>query len=461
MGAGTLTKEAEVLRGDPRKAIFVLAVPILIAILLQNINNLVDAIWVTGLGADAMASIGFVFPLLASVISLGTGMGIGASSAIAWNIGRMDKDEANKAASQSFMLTIVLSVIITPILFIVCVPLLEYMGAGDAMAHSLDYAYPMFATSFIILFHGVMTGILRGEGAAKKSMYTLVLAAVLNIILDPIFIYSFGWGMAGAAWATVLATTIAVLLSFYWYFCTKKMYLEIRLKKFRFEAASLKRILRVGLPESIELIIMNLMNAFLIAYVVIAGGNDALAIWTAVWRLNYMLMIPAEAVAGAIIPVCAAAYGMRRFDRIKDGFNHALLRSTVVMLIISIITAIFAEPLAMMFTYGGGMETLRAGMIEFIRLCCIFLPAMSLIFISSALLQSVGKATYSMASTLIRNVALLILFAIFATSGIDDLWAVLVYAELGGAVLMGLLAIWTISSISKRAKQQNVKNESI
>ncbi|MDY0293415.1 MAG: MATE family efflux transporter [Candidatus Methanomethylophilaceae archaeon] len=443
-------KDVEKMLGNPRKAILAIALPVALALLLQNANNLVDALWVVGLGSDALSAIGLSHPLYSVTIAIGTGIGIGASSAIAWRIGKGEKGLADRTASQSVMTGLVVGLALTPVLLLVGEPVMLYMGGAPVMDLCLDYSYPLFLSSAATVMMGVLTGILRGEGSARRSMYMLLLSAGLNIILDPIFIYTFGWGISGAAWATVFSCIPAVMLPVFWYFVRKDMYLDPLLRGFRFDRSLQRDIMRVGAPEAMELCIMNLMNIFLNTYVIVAGGTDAMAVWSTVWRINYMLLIPVQAIASAVVPVCAASYGMRRFDRIREGYNHSLAVGIAFTAGLSLLLFLGAEQAATVFTYSGGAEDLRPAMAHFIRVCCLFMPTMAWVFIGSSLLQSMGKATYAMLSTLIRNVVLVLIFAYLATSGTDALWWGLLAGEVAGAALMGVWGRATLRALERK-----------
>ncbi|MFA6805133.1 MAG: MATE family efflux transporter, partial [Candidatus Methanomethylophilaceae archaeon] len=221
------TKDVKTMLGDPRKAILVLSIPIAVAFLVQYSNNLVDSLWVTGLGAEAMAALGLVNPVYSVIISVGNGMAVGVSAAMARNIGMGRKGRAEAIASQTIILIVLLALIMTPILILTAEPVLMIIGAADTIDASMAYAIPLYLSSFIIMMSSAMSGMLRGEGAVRKSMYIQVMAAAVNIVLDPILIYWAGMGVAGAAWATVIACAASILLGLLWY-SRKTLFITLR-----------------------------------------------------------------------------------------------------------------------------------------------------------------------------------------------------------------------------------------
>ena len=157
-------------------------------------KNDLDGIWVAGLGADALAGVGFVIPLFLVLIGLGNGLGGGATAAISRYIGEGNKAKADNGAVHSIILTIIISIIVTVLLLLVLDPVLTIMGAAHTLPYAHEYGVIMFMGTILFVLPNAMYGILRAEGDVKRTMYAMILSAVLNIILDPILIYVLGLG---------------------------------------------------------------------------------------------------------------------------------------------------------------------------------------------------------------------------------------------------------------------------
>ena len=298
------TKGVDTLLGNPRKAILAMSVPLIIAMIAQSANNLIDAVWVAGLGPDALAAVGFIFPLFFILIGIGNGVGIGASSAIARHIGRGDKVGVDSTATQSIVLITIFGALMTVFMLVFQRDLLVMMGTDHTIDLCVEYGTPIFAMTLLFFFNGLLSNLLRSEGAAKRAMVTQVLAAVINIILDPFFIYDYGlgMGMAGAAWATIVAVAISFTLIFFWFF-KRDTYIKISVKHVRLEKATVYDILRVGIPASLEMIVMSLFSIVVNLIIVMSDrGTDGLAIFSSTWRIVQMLMIPNMAIGGAVVP---------------------------------------------------------------------------------------------------------------------------------------------------------------
>ncbi|MBQ2226341.1 MAG: MATE family efflux transporter, partial [Methanobrevibacter sp.] len=182
-------KNIEMITGDPKKAIVKLALPMMLSMLLIMLYNIADSIWVAGLGADALAAIGFITPLFMVLVGLGNGIGAGANSLIARYIGAKNYDQANNAGLHGIVLSVIVSAIFTIIIEGFMVPILQFMGAGDTIQYAMDYSYIIFGFLFIFVYSGVASAIFRSEGDMRRATIAIAVTAILNIILDPVFIY--------------------------------------------------------------------------------------------------------------------------------------------------------------------------------------------------------------------------------------------------------------------------------
>ena len=441
------TKDVETLLGDPKKAILAMAIPTIIALVAQSVNNLVDAAWVAGLGTDALAAVGIVFPVFFIIIGICNGIGVGAASAIAKKIGAGDKAAADRTAAHAVALILVASAITMIVLLVLLRPLLGIMGAGaseSTIDECVNYAFPIIVFVAVFMMIGVMSNILRSEGAAKRSMYILVIAAVINLILDPFFIYDYGlgWGMSGAATATVIAEAVALLVMLYWYFVKKDLFLKFRFRGFRFDMRIIRDIFQVGIPAALQMMVVSVVVVFMNLIILQAGGDDGVAIYSTDWRLLSVLMIPLMGIASGLVPVCAAAYGARRYDKVKVAFTYAVRISTIFTIVVVVITIVFAPYLLLIFTYDAGTEYLRPGMTEFLRIGAIFLPFVAAGAAAESLFQALGMGMRALMSTLFRNFLLIPVcyIAMLTTSGLTYIWWGSAFAEIAGSLFV---AVWS------------------
>ena len=449
------TKGVDTLLGNPKKAILAMSVPLIIAMIAQSANNLIDAVWVAGLGSEALAAVGFIFPLFFIMIGFGNGIGIGASSAIARHIGRGDKEAVNSTATQSIVLIILISIVVMIFMLIFQRPLLSMMGAQESLDLCVDYGTPVFACTIILLTNGLLSNLLRSEGAAKRAMITQILAAGINIILDPFFIYDYGLGlgMAGAAWATIVAVSISMIVMAYWFLIRRDTFIQLKVKHLRLEKNTVNDILRVGIPASLEMIVMSLFSIVVNMIIVQSDqGENGLAIFSSVWRIVQMLMIPVMSIGGAVVPVFGAAYGARRYDKIREAYMYAIKVCVIIMTALVIITLLTADFLVMMYAYSDTVAPLKDDMAACLRILCLFLPFMSWGFVGAGLFQSMGLGLYSFICTVVRNglqipASYVLLITIGTTVSIT--WGIM-SMEVLGSILGGLWSYLLLLKILKR-----------
>lgn len=456
MGDFAANKDVSMLTGDPKKAIRHLSGPIAVALLLQQGNSMVDTLWVTGLGSSAMAALGVVSPFYSVIIGIGSGMAIGASAAIARNIGMKRKANADKVAAQSLLLIAVLSLIMTPLMMLTARPLLMMAGSPLTIEASMDYAMPLYFSSFALMMSCMVPGLLRGEGAAKKSMYTQIAMAVTNIILDPIMIYTLDMGVAGAAWATVIACIVASAMGLYWYI-RGRTFVSLRFSAMRkFDRTCMKDILSVGLPQSLEFSAMYLFNVIYNLCILMVSTPGVLAAYTVVWRIINMVTIPVQAMGGAVVSACSAEYGMKRYDMISKAFSFSVRASLICTSVLTAAVIILADPIASVFTYAPDMQMHHGEMVTITRILMLCVPVFSLIYVGSSLLQAVNRSKVSMWSSILRNILITIAFvtAAFLIGTTVSLWVALSSVEVFGGLLMWYLARMVLKNLSRKDKPE-------
>ena len=303
------SKNIEMITGDPKKAIVKLAIPMMLSMLLIMFYNLADSIWVAGLGADALAAIGFITPLFMVLVGLGNGIGSGANSLIARYIGSKNYDQANNAALHGIVLSIIVSLIFTVLIEVFMEPILVAMGAGDTIGIAMDYSYIIFGFLFIFVYSGVASAIFRAEGDMRRATIAIAVTAIMNIILDPIFIYVLNMGISGAAWATVISATLSCIVMSYWMWGKKDLYLDLSPKNFNYQTSMIIDTLQVAIPSTLETIIFSILAVIINSMLVILAGTTAVAVYTASMRIVQLAMIPLIGLGTAVLTVAGVSYG--------------------------------------------------------------------------------------------------------------------------------------------------------
>lgn len=457
------TDGIETLLGDPKRAVRRMTLPLVVALLAQTVYNLIDAVWVAGLGPDALAAVGLVFPVFFILIGLANGLGIGASAVVARRIGADDREGADSAARHSIWIAVVVSLILTVPLLTYADVIFSFVGGGEVEAMTLEYGRVIFLGTIIIFMATLTNSLLRAEGAVKRAMAIMIFASILNIILDPIFIYTLGLGVAGAAWASLLAFTIATLVTLYWYLPGKGSYLNIGMRGFRYCSATTWDILRIGIPSAAEMIVLSI-SAFILNMVVIQfGGVDGVAIFSSGWRLLQLAMIPYLGIAGALVPICAAAYGAKRYDKLSEAFSYSNRLTFISMALLAAALGIFAYESVILFTYAEETAHLADGMVLFLRISVLFLPFIGVGGVAAAMFQGIGMANRALIGTILRNLILTLIpaYMLGARVGLVGIWWGQTLGEIAGSVLVLAWGWLTLRAMMAEADKVRARTDTL
>jgi putative MATE family efflux protein len=449
------TVGVSLLLGEPEKAIRKLSVPLIIAMLLYSTYNIVNAIWVAGLGSDALAAVGFISPLFLVMIGLGNGLGAGTTSAIARRIGAGDLRGANNAAVHAVILAIIISAIVTIPLIIWTVDIALLFGAGDTAELCGEYGRVVFGGTILILLTNVGSAILRAEGDTKRSMYLMAISALMNMVLDPLLIYTAGMGIAGAAWGMVISQVFVAIVLAYWFFGRKDTYVLISRESYVFQKQTVQDILDVGIPASLEFFLMSVLAIILNGMLVKVAGTEAVAVYAAGWRVVLFSIIPLAAIGTSVISVAGAAFGGRRYDKLPITLNYSFKIGSVIAISISVITWLFAHQIASIFAYTPESSYLAPHIAAFLATMCFFYPFVAPGIMSGCLFQGVGKGMTSLILNVFRNILFIAVFAylfgIVLGHGEHGIW----WGIVAGDILGGIVAIiWAKVYLSRLLRYQ-------
>lgn len=405
------SKNIEMITGDPKKAIIKLAIPMMISMLLIMMYNIADSIWVAGLGADALAAIGFITPLFMVLVGLGNGIGAGANSLIARNIGAKNRAGANNAALHAIVLSIIVSVIFTILIEVFMVPILQFMGAGDTIQYAMDYSYIIFGFLFIFVYSGVASAIFRSEGDMRRATIAIAVTAIMNIILDPVFIYMLNFGIAGAAWATVISAILSCLVMSYWIWGKKDLYLDLSPKNFDYSTQIMVDTLQVAIPSTLENIVFSALAIIINSMLVLAAGTTAVAVYTASMRIVQLCMIPLIGIGTAVLTVAGVAYGAHNYKNLQTAHSYSIKIGFIVSIALGAIMFVFSNQIATVFAYTSASATLAPQIATALSVLTLFVLAIPHGIMSSMVFQGVGKGVYSLIITLLRSLILETVFA--------------------------------------------------
>lgn len=430
--------DLETMLGEPKHAIRSLALALSLSLVIVQLNIFIDSFWTTGLGDTAMMAVSTMNPVYYLVTSLGIGLGVGVSSTIAFHLGKGDNERTSLLASNALITGLLSSIAVSVIVYFSLGPIVSFIGADDILDECVDYALPFALLASALILNGIVTGLLRSEGSRAKSIILLLISAGLNIILDPILMYDMGLGVAGAGWATCLGALISTLLGLYWY-ASDRMVVKLNRKSLRFDRSAALEVWGVGGPRSAEAVITGITNIIQRVFFVAVAGTAGILLYNLPWRYITLILVVAEALGSAMIPVCSAAAGQNNSPKMFLGMKYTAFLSVVISSAIALLVAIFAEPLMDIFMNDPSMEQHKDELVWVLRMFCIFVPFDGLRKIGSCILQVVRKSRVSTRAMLVWAFVKLGVYWVCSMYSFDTLicGAVAVYI-FGGVFLMAL-----------------------
>ena len=366
-----------------------LAVPTIISMLVSSIYNMADTFFVAKLGTSAAGAVGIVFSLMAVIQAIGFGLGMGSGSNISRLLGQQKNKEADIIASTGFFSAITFGLILTFFGTIFIDFLMKNLGATETiLPYAKDYAKYILFGAPVMCASFVMNNILRSEGKAALSMVGITFGGILNIILDPVFIFVFKLGISGAAIATLLSQCISfsLLLSC---FIRKKSTTKLHIKNVSKKIGTYFLIIKTGLPSlcrqalaSTATIFLNVSASFY--------GDSAVAAMSIVGRIFMFTMSAMIGLGQGFQPVLGYNYGAKKYDRVREAIFFTGKVGTVVMTSFAVIGFIFAEDIMKVFRKED-LEVIVIGAFA-IKMQCLALPTHPMIVVSNMTLQIVGKS---------------------------------------------------------------------
>lgn len=353
-------KKIELLGSAPiPKALLSLGIPIMIGMLINALYNLVDAYFVGGLGESQMGAISIVFPLGQVVVGLGLMFGNGAASYLSRLLGRREVDTANKVASTALYSSVLIGATMIAFTAIFLKPILSLLGATDTiMPYAVTYARIYIISSIFNVFNVTMNNIVTSEGAAKTTMCALLLGAILNIGLDPVFIYGLEMGVTGAAIATAISQLVSTLV-YLSYVLRKKSSFSFSIKAFAPNKEMIAEVLKIGVP-TLTFQLLTSLSIALINRAANSYGDAVIAGMGAVTRVTSMGTLVVFGFLKGFQPIAGFSYGAKKFDRLREAIKTSILWSTIFCIVAGLLMAVFSTQIVSQFT-DGNMEMIEVG----------------------------------------------------------------------------------------------------
>ncbi|MFC2162223.1 MATE family efflux transporter [Candidatus Altiarchaeota archaeon] len=396
------------------------SIPMVIGFLFHSTFNIVDAYYVGKISPEALAAVSVSFPIVFLIIALSIGVGTGTTSLVAMACGQKKLGKAARIAEHAILLSIIMSFLFTIIGLASIGPLFSLMGVeGEVEALGLEYLTIILTGSIIIFLTMVGSSIIRGEGEMKVPMIAICVSSVINIIIDPIFIFTFGWGVAGAAIATVISRSVGIII-FLAYLGSSRSWLNFDLHGFKFNIGYIKDIFKIGLPSSLSNVSMSL-GMFILTVIVAGFGTEALAAFGIGFRLDSLALLPGMGISVAVITLVGQNVGAGHYERAKEMTYKAGLLATGLMTVIGSFLFFFPVFIIGIFNTDPLVIEYGSSFLSIIPFSYLFVGlSMS---ISGAFLGT-GHPLPSFALTFLRAIVLNTLFAVVLSSvyGVSGIW---------------------------------------
>lgn len=427
------------------------SIPAIIGMIVQAFYNVISRIFIgNSVGSLGIAGITVAFPVMMLQLAFGFMIGMGATTLVSIRLGERKKEEAELVVGNTIILLIILSLLITVIGLMFMDPMLRLFGASDVvLPYARDYLGIILLGTILGMTGFGMNNFLRAEGNPNKAMVTMLIGSIINIILAPIFIGVFHWGMKGAAIATIISQTVSAI----WivsHFALGKGELKVRKKNLRLDPQIISRIIYLGLSPFAMMFSQSLLGGLMNISLKTYGGDLAISGMGVVTTLMSLIMMPIMGISSGAQPLIGYNFGAKKYDRVKEVLKYSVMATTAIATFGFVITRMFPTQLIAIF------NSQDAQLIEFgsraLLIFLLLLPIVGFQIIGAGYFQAVGKPIHATVLGMSRQVlvfipALLILPRFF---GLDGVFIAGPVSDLISTTLTGVFLFLEIKHLDRK-----------
>lgn len=414
-----------ILQGSMYKVIITLAAPIMLSNLIQTLYSLVDGIWVSKLGSIQFAAVSFVWPVMFLFISIGSGLYIAGTSILSQFIGASKYEKASEYSAQLIAISAVCALCFSFIGYIISPMVIKLMGASGDLAHysEIFLRITFLDMPFTFLFYS-FNAIMSSQGNTLTPTILSSISVIINTILDPILIFRFNMGIAGAPVATLISKALLAAAGLYILHKSSSK-LKPSFRGFRFDKAILSKLFKVALPSAIgqtgSALGFIILNGFIVSY-----GTATLAAFGMVNRITSLIMQPAMGVGAALTAIVGQNLGSDQLDRVNEAFIKAL-KLTISFSIVGCIILIWQDmPIIKFFMQSKDDGAVIYESINYLMYISFSMPLMGIFSVFQGIFQGSGHTKYSMNMEISRlwfvRLPMILLFKYFTTIGSTGIW---------------------------------------
>jgi putative MATE family efflux protein len=416
-------------------------IPAFIGVFVNALYNIVDRIFIgQGVSAEALSGISVIFPIMLIMMAFGMLIGIGTGVYVSINLGKAKIERAEQTLGTGFALMLVVSAIIMIVIYALKVPILRSFGSTEeTFQYANDYLNIIIAGIPFMVIGFSLNNVIRSEGNARVAMISMILSSVVNIILDPVFIFWLDMGVKGAAYATVISMVVLMVWVMYHFLKSKRAVIKLRKEFIRFNWGILMEIVAIGMaPFSMQIagsFVQGLLNKKLIIF----GGDLAVGAMGIINSVMTLFIMAIVALNMASQPIIGFNYGAKSVERIKQTLRISLIAATAIAIVSFGLLEAF--PGAIIKVFNSDSQVLYDIASRGLRLVILAFPIVGFQVVASNFFQAIGKAGLSMFATLFRQVLGLIplLYILPLYFKIDGIWMSYPIADTLSAMVVGFL----------------------
>ena len=417
------------------------AVPAVIAMTASSLYNIVDRIFIgQGVGPLAISGLAVTFPIMNLSAAFGAMIGAGGSTLISVKLGQRDYDTAQNILGNIVSLNVIIGVIFAILAIVFIDPILYFFGASEnTIEYARDYMFIILLGNVITHLYLGLNSVIRSTGHPTTAMFATIATVIINAILDPLFIYTFGMGISGAAWATIIAQTVALVLVMK-ILSNKDEVVHFRRGIYHLKQRIVKNIMSIGVsPFCMQLcacFVVILINKGLHKH----GGDLAIGAYGIVNGITFMFIMIVMGITQGMQPIAGYNYGAEKFGRVTQVFKYSILYATIVMIISFLLCEFVPEPLIRMFTQDPRLIELAE---EGMRIIVLVNPIIGFQIVVGQFFQSIGMPKKSIFLSLSRQLLFLIpmLFVLPEFFGTTGVWISMPVSDSISAIVAAVM-IW-------------------
>ncbi|MDR1474466.1 MAG: MATE family efflux transporter [Endomicrobium sp.] len=410
------------------------AIPAIVAMLATSLYNVTDSIFIGhGVGVDALSGLSITFPIMNLSVAFGSLIGVGAAALLSIRLGQKDYEAANYILANVVLLNIIIGVLLSVLVLFFLDPILIFFGASPkTLPHAHDFMVIIMIGNIIPHIYMGLNALIRSEGYPKKAMIATIITILINLILNPLFIFKFDWGIQGSAFATVISQTLVLSWQIY-FFTTKDSFMYFQKKFFSLKTNIIKGIFSIGLSPFIlnvlSCVVIILINKNLSIY----GGDLAVGAYGIVNRVLFVLVMIVLGLNQGMQPIAGYNYGAGLYHRVTEVLKKTTIIAVGIMTFGSLIAELFPQSVSSLFTSDRELISVTSVGMRYVLMtyCLVGFQTVAITFF-----QSIGKAYISIILSLSRQAIILIplLLIIPKYFGVTGVWLTMPIADLGAFI---------------------------